>query len=325
MPRILIDTDALLSDGTLTPDLARILMARQVTGSRTGLMINLLLVLGALAVAAGVIALAPAPATGLALAVLALGGAGALRQAGGPSWHVLSQGLAIMGALGLAGWISAELWEAESAFWPPFVIFALLAGIAAWFRNAFLAALAVLAFGALLGTGTFYWHASYAIFVRESLISLLAFTAIAGGLYAARDRLPEAWTSLTTAAARTAAIIASFAFWVGSLWGDRVGEHWAAGTDWEASQAWRAQALEIPESAFSVGWAGALIACIVMTRRGGFLSTSAIVFLAIHAYTQFFETFGAEPMTLIVGGLFAVGIATWLGREFVRKQTAGKA
>jgi quercetin dioxygenase-like cupin family protein len=39
-----------------------------------------------------------------------------------------------------------------------------------------------------------------------------------------------------------------------------------------------------------------------------------LVFLAIHGYTQYFETFGAEPMSLLIAGLVLVGLAIGVAR-----------
>ena len=54
-------------------------------------------------------------------------------------------------------------------------------------------------------------------------------------------------------------------------------------------------------------------------KRGGFLSVTATVFLAIHAYTQYFETFGAHPETLLLGGLGLVALAV-LAARFLRRE-----
>lgn len=320
MPIIKLDLDALVDAGELAPDEARRLAALALPQTAGRLWISCLLIFGALAVAAGAIALVPTPATGLVLALLALGGAVALRRIeAGEAWRVLAAGFAIMGAVGIAGWIAAETWEAENAFWPPLAITAVLTGCALAFRSAFLAALAVLAAGAVLGTGTVCWHAAYGLFVREPTLTILAFGALAGGLYWLRARLDDGWQGLATVAARTSFFLMQFGFWVGSLWGDWIGEHWAAGDRWRAAADWREGALYLPEAVFSLGWAGALIAMIILARRGGFLSVASVVFLAIHAYTQYFETFGAEPLTLLIAGIIAVA-----GAAFGARWVAGR-
>ena len=113
----------------------------------------------------------------------------------------------------------------------------------------------------------------------------------------------------------------NFAFWVGSLWGDRIGEHWLAPSAWSDRNAWREAATDIPEIVFTLGWAAFLIAMIVKVRRGGFVSVTSIVFLAIHGYTQYFELLGANAASLVVGGIVLVGLAV-AGARFFRGDPA---
>ncbi len=325
MSVIRLDTEALVRSGQLSAAQAEQLKALALPDARSGLLINLLLFGGAMAVAAGAIALVPNAATGLVLALLALGGAGVLKALdGAQNWRVLWLGLAFIGVLGVSGWIAMEFEDA--AYWPPLAIAALTVAAAVGFRSAFLAALGVLASGAVLGSGTGYWHASYAIFVSEPTLTVFVFSAAAAGLYALRNSAGEVWQAMITSAARTSAFLAAMGFWVGSLWGDHVGEHWArADGHWRASQDWREAAFQVPEWMFSLGWAGALIALIVTRPRGGFLSVSAVVFLAIHAYTQYFEVFGAEPFTLLIAGLVALGLAVFGARWLLLRQKSAQA
>ncbi len=326
MTIIRLDLDALTARGALSTAEAERLAALALPERRGRLWINLLLVFGALAAAAGAIALVPDPTTGLVLALLSLGG-GALLQArdGDGRWRVLCEALALIGALGLSGWIAwhfAERAGPVNDTWPALAIMAILAAGAVVFRSALLAALAVLAFGGAIGSGTAYWHASYFLFVREPALTIIAFTALAGALYAARERLGAAWGTVTSAAARTSVMVANFGFWIGSLWGDYPLEHWTAGEDWRAAEAWRAGALHIPDVAFTIGWALALLGLIARSRAGGFLSNLAIVFLAIHGYTQVFEVLGAQPWTLLLAGLSAVALAVAGARYLWRKDEA---
>jgi hypothetical protein len=65
----------------------------------------------------------------------------------------------------------------------------------------------------------------------------------------------------------------------------------------------------------------------LLTRRGSFLSASALVFLGIQGYTQYFEALGADPVSLLVAGLtlegLAVGLA-WLFRKGQRGPSAAR-
>ncbi|WP_341197632.1 hypothetical protein [Hyphomonas chukchiensis] len=314
---IRLDLESLIQQGQISPQEAARLKGFALLDQKVSLLINLLLIFGALSVAAGTIALVPNPATGLVLALAALGGAEILRRIDvDASLKVLGAGLTLMGALGLAGWIGWEFRESAVSLYPTLAVAGVLGAAAIWFRSPFLVAPAVLALGATLGSGTGYWHASYGIFVEEPTLTILMFGAATGGFYVMRGKVVEAYEGLATIAARTSLFMVNFAFWVGSLWGDRIGQHWFAPDEWAAREDWQAQAIDIPDQVFTLGWAAFLIAMIVKARRGGFLSTLSIVFLSIHFYTQYFELLGANPGSLVVGGVILVGLAVGGTRLF---------
>jgi hypothetical protein len=309
MTVIRIDPQQLQAEGLINADMTRLLEARALTESRFGLFVNLSLIMGALAVAAGAIALVPDATTGLLLALLAIAAAELTRRfAPDASLKVLSAGLALMGVLGLAGWVGWQYEDTAETTLPALLITLLLGAGAVWFRSAFLMVLSVLAFGAVFGTGTGYWHACYGLFVEQPLMTIAVFGALTAGLYTLRERIAGTWKNLAGIAARTAFFLVNFAFWVGSLWGDDLGPayRYSEETDWET---WRAATTHVPETVFSIGWPVLLVAIMARSRNGGFLSVTATVFLAIHAYTQYFETFGAHPWTLLVGGIVLVGLA----------------
>ncbi|WP_321488529.1 hypothetical protein [uncultured Hyphomonas sp.] len=309
MATIRIDPQHLQAEGLIDAETARLIAANALPDSRFGLFVNLSLIMGALAVAAGTIALVPDATTGLLLAIVAVAAAELTRRfAPGASLKVLSSALALMGVLGLAGWIGWQYEDAADTAMPALLITLLLGAGAVWFRSAFLMVLSVLALGAVFGTGTGYWHACYGLFVEEPVMTIAVFGALTAGLYALRGRIAETWQNLAGIAARTAFFLVNFAFWVGSLWGDDLGPdyRYSEGNDWEA---WRAATTHVPDSVFSIGWPVLLIAIMACSRNGGFLSVTATVFLAIHAYTQYFETFGAHPWSLLIGGIVLVGLA----------------
>ena len=328
MSRITLDLDKLVADGHLDQAEAERLSGFALPDQRNTLLINLLLIFGAISVAGGTIALVPNAITGLVLAIMSLIGAEILRRsAKGHSLKTLSMALVLMGTLGVAGWIGWEFQDVEDGTLPTVMIAVIMTASAIWFRSALLGAFAVLSLGAVLGSGTGYWHASYALFVEEPTITIAAFGLLAAGLYKARGALAETWQTLLTVSARTAIFMMNFGFWVGSLWGDRMGEHWFAPDRWSERSEWRDTALTIPDYVFTIGWAGALIATIIMVRRNSFLSITSIVFLAIHGYTQYFEYLGAKPETLVIGGLVLVGLAVAAARFLLRpaEDEAGNA
>jgi len=322
MSRITLDLDALMKNGQIDDAEAARLKGFALPEPKTGLLVNILLIFGAISVAGGTIALVPNAGTGLFLALLALGGAEFLRRsATGNSLKTLGSALNLMGTLGVAGWIGWEFREVDDGTMPTVLIAVVMTASAIWFRSALLAAFAVLSLGAILGSGTGYWHASYALFVEEPTITIIVFSLLSAGLYHTRERLGDAWRNMTTIAARTAMFMVNFAFWVGSLWGDRVGEHWFAPDRWSERSEWREAAMSIPDYVFTLGWVTALVIVIFKTRRNSFLSITSIVFLTIHGYTQYFEYLGAQPETLVLGGLVLVGLAVVGARFLMRPET----
>lgn len=307
MSIIRLDLAALQAANQITPEEAARLTALALPDRRGSLAVNLLLIFGAIAVSVAAIALVPNAATGLLLAIGALAAAEGLRRLTGESFALLATGLALMGTLGLAGWVGWEFREAHPTQ-PALLITFLLAAGAIWYRSAFLAALGVIALGAVFGSGTGYWHASYALFVEEPTLTIAVFGLLAAGLYRLRGLVPESWSSLATVAARTSLILVHFAFWVGSLWGDVLG-----GAPWSYDDTAQ-PGFGLPAWFFAIGWAALSLTLALATRRGSFLSISAIVFLAIHGYTQYFETFGAEPLSLLIAGLVLVALAIGAAR-----------
>ena len=319
MTKITLDLNQLLDDGKITQEEADRFILLSDSKKRAGMFANLFMILGAIAVATGVISLQPSPIVGLILAATALGSGYYLFQIKTEEWRILSHGLIIMGCLGLAGWTAwqvQETWPNTMNWLPQLVSLILFTCGAAYFKQPFLAALVPLSIGSLIGSGTAYWHASYGIFVRETTITVLLFSVIAAGLYFYREKLADAWQGVLTAAARVAFFMVNFGFWVGSLWGDYIGELWMTEDGWEAAKAWRDQAVFIHEAIFSIGWVIFLGVCIWLGTKDHkrFLANTAVTFLAIHFYTQLFETLGAEPVVLVVAGITMLGAAFGITR-----------
>ncbi len=312
MTRVTLDLGQLVREGRLSQDEADRLVGMGETAAPRGrVLANVLFIFGALAVVAGVLAFQPPLDVGLGLAVgsTALGAILVFRAR--EEWGLLGHALTLMGVLGVGGWVLLRFRELGDPWplyaWPTVAVLMIVGAVG--LRNAVLAAFAPLAVGQALGTSTAYWHASYALFVREATISAVLFAAIASGLFWARGHLGEAYRLVATVAARVSFFLANFALWVGSLWGDYPGELWARrDRDYSEMDAWRENALFVPDTAFAILWAVFLVASLVIGVRTGrrFLANTSIVFLAIHFYTQLFEVLGAQPLSLVLGGLLLI-------------------
>ncbi len=314
MSVIRLDLDALVRTGQLSPADAARLRPLAMPDRRGNLLINLLLIFGSVAAALAAIALVPNAATGLVLALLALGGAEALRrQAQRDDFSVLASGLAMMGTLGLAGWTTWQFNHVPATQTALLVTLILAAGTIRY-RSSFLGVLGVLAFGAVFGSGTGYWHATYAVFIEQPSVTILVFGALSAGLYRLRSSLGADQQGLATTAARTGLFLVHIAFWIGAIWGDQIGETPAVNADTAAESG-----LQIHRYVFAAGWTVLSLALAGLTRRGGFASVSALVFFGIHFYTQYFELLGARPISLLVAGLTLVGLAVGLAALFRRR------
>lgn len=309
MKTIKLNLPELVRSGQLTPEEASRLTSLAQPDKAMPAIISTLLIFGALAIAGAAIALVPNATTGLVLAATALASAELLRRlTTADALKILASALAIMGTIGLGGWLAFEM-DDQPVQLIAIAVTTILAIGAIWFRSTFLGAVSVLSLGAALGSGTSYWHACYGLYVEEPTLTIALFGVITGGLYALRSSLSDIWESMTTVAARAAFFMVNFAFWVGSLWEDHVGDSFQHFADYSARQAFKESAFVVPESVFTIGWVLVLGAIIVKARQGGFLAVTSLVFLGIHAYTQYFEFFGAKPMALLIAGITLVGLA----------------
>lgn len=382
-----IQTQALVSEGILTPDQGNIIASRsrQVMVS---LVINAVLCIGILAAAGGFIvllasAIAVAVVGGLFLAVgalvllkasdiyrmfgtaAALIGAGML--AGGATIEIVDKlgaqtGGLLLAAVGLVGAIVAGValrrGPDHTAFLSGSIVLLTgamhLGGLLAW-ANAIeldglsisllhlytaaailavgifidvrlITALAIVPFAQMLDTGTFYWHAMYAFYSPETTLSILQMGLAMAVCVALAGRLTDRFRRHTHLFGIMAFIVANMCFLVGSLWGDVVGSH-LFGPGWRdysgdyasfqnTMDAFAARTLVISEHVYSVFWAILLVIAAAWAahtnRRGVF--NAATTFGAIHAYTQFFETFYDEPLAYVLGGLAAIPLAWGLWR-----------
>lgn len=304
--KVVLDLSQLLEDGEITPAEAEKLKRLSVksTGS---LAFNILIGFGVIAVAIGAIALVPDAMTGIVLGAIVFG-LGLLILLRHPvEWGVLGNICVILGALGLGGGV---VYMTEGSIWAFLgcaVGFAVAAVIA---RSGLLMALAVLALSSVLGARTGYFHASYFLGIKEPTLTILAFSLITLGAYQVSLMVGATHERLALMAARVSILLVNFGFWIGSLWGDRLEQ--LSALFGRAKE----NVLTIPRLYFVIGWALALAAFAVWAMRNDrrWVVNVCAVFGAIHFYTQFFERLGLAPLTIMLGGLSALGIAIALWR-----------
>jgi len=306
--KVVLDLSRLLREGKISQDEFERLrrLAAQDTGS---LAVNILIGLGVVAVAAGLVALLMNEYAVGAIGLLLLAGGLAFTYTGTRQWQVLSTICVLVGALMLAGGIVAL----GGGKLPSLLIATgVLTASAIAGRSNLLVALAVLALAGCLGASTGYWHATYALSITEPTLTIVVFSALALAAYVASSRVGAAYEALALTTSRVSLFLVNFGFWIGSLWGDpllllRV---LTAGDPGLVTSS-TARTIMVPAVVFIVGWAVALIAVAAWAVKANrrWVVNLAAVFGAIHFYTQWFERLGATPVSVLVGGVLVLAFA----------------
>lgn len=311
MARITLDLDRLVKSGELSTAEAERLAGLAEPGRGLSTLIQVLYILGALGLAGGVMVLKPDPGTGTFLALLAIGFAVFAQRTGREDLSLLGTAMGICGTVGLCGSLGLQFGESLPAIVMNSIITAITLGMALLLSSRFLAALVPLALASLIGSSTAYWHASYGIIIRESLLTVLLFGAASAALFFLAGKLGAVRAAMATVAARVSWLIMNFGFWVGSLWGDFVGDHFALADEsyFDEAASGRVAIFHVPDWAFIVGWAAVSVAVIVFLHRNRFAVNASITFLAINAYTQFFEWFGGNAFVMVTGGITLLAFA----------------
>ena len=285
--KITLDLDQLVADGKLTPAEAERL--KTYAAADTGqLGINVLLGLGAAAVAVGIGILLPSVETLIALgAVLFIAGF-AMRLARIERWSIFAQIIMVIGALALIGGLGG-LYGDQLLVRIGLTLGTAVAGVLA--LSGLLVSLAVLAFAATITVDVDLWTPTHYLAVAIGSLSALVLL-----LYIVSLRLKPAYERLAIIAMRTAILLVNLAFFVGSVFGDET-------LGWSAMH-------------FSIAWALALLAfgawAVFANRR--WVVNSVAVFGALHFFTQWFMALGAQPFSILGGGLLLIGFGLALAR-----------
>jgi hypothetical protein len=261
----------------------------------TSLAFNILIALGVIAVAAGVIALVPNAAVGVAIGGLILAAGLAIYVGKLTQWDVLGNIFVLVGALILGGGVIVLTEASIMGFLVITVGFA-VAGIIA--ESGLLVGLAVMALASSLGSRTGYMHASYFLGIEQPFETVALFSVVAIGAYLISKNLPHAYERLAIIVARVSVFLVNFGFWIGSLWGSEklTGD------------------FAIQDIYFVVAWTVVLIGSIIWAVRANrqWVVNVMAVFGAIHFYTQWFERLGPEPVAILIAGILALAFAVGL-------------
>lgn len=160
-------------------------------------------------------------------------------------------------------------------------------------KSGFLAGISAFVILSFLGSSTFYSSGSYFVSIREPALTVIFFSFLAIGAVLLSKKLQFEDQRLLLIFSRTSLILVNMGFWVGSLWGSKLGSE-----------------IEISYNIFSIIWAVGLLAVGFWGAREGrrFVVNTTAVFGCIHLYTQWFERFGASPGSLLIAGVAALAI-----------------
>ena len=285
--KITLDLDVLVAEGKLTA--AESERLKGYAAADTGqLATNVLLGLGAAAVAVGVGILVPSLETTIALGAMLFVAGFAMRMARIEQWSVFSQIIMVIGALALGGGLFALFGE-QLLVRVALTLGLAVAGVVA--MSGLLVSLAVIAFAATITVDADLWMPTHYLAVAIGSLSLLTLL-----VYVASLRLPPPFERLAIIAMRTAILLVNAAFFIGSIFGDEL-------LGWSGLS-------------FSVAWALALLAFgiwAVFANRRWVVNTVA-VFGAVHFFTQWFMALGAQPFSILGGGLLLIGFGLGLAR-----------
>jgi len=287
--KITLDIDQLLKNGRISQEeYAR--LKQFSTESTASFALNIVLAFGIIAISGGTIALIHSSSVTIALGLVLAGLGGYICVAGINNWKLLGNILLPLGALTSAGGIISTTHGSIEGFSSIAFLF-MFGGIAA--RSGLLISLSAFAILSAIGGATGYEHACYFLCIEQPLLTIVVFTVLALLAYLVSRYTAPTYSRLATIFSRSAIVIANFGFWVGSLWGDR-----SHISDWF----------------FITTWAIILVAAGIFGAIRGlrWLINTAAVFGAIHLYTQWFEHFHATPGSIVIAGLFTVGVAVAL-------------
>lgn len=188
------------------------------------------------------------------------------------------------------------------------LVFLVLVGAGVRVKSGFLVGISSFVVMSFLGGTALYTHATYIVAIQEPASTVVVFSLLAlTGLLLSSRLIPD-YERLAIIFSRTCLILVNLGFWVGSLWGSAS----PIGT--------------VPDWVFSIVWAIGLLSTLVWGAKVGrlFVVNAAVSFGTIHFYTQWFEFLGANPLSLFIGGVAAVGLAYVVPRynRFLKQQHA---
>ena len=283
--KITLNLDKLLAEGQITEsEYHRLKSLAEVETGNLGL--NLIIGFGVIATTTGALAFFKSPLIALQLGLI-LGAFGIyLKLQRGRIWGLLASILILLGTLLTGGGVIIFTEGSVNGFLLITLLYLVGAILA---KSKLLSMFSALALSTTIGALTAYDHASYYLIIQQPGLTIVLFTILAWTSYQLSKRVAATYEDIAIVFARTCLFLVNFGFWIGSLWGDG----------------------DIDKLVFVIGWAAALIGVAIwaIKQQKRWVFNTVTVFGSIHFYTQYFEMLGANPGTLMLAGILALGIA----------------
>ena len=295
--KVTLDLSDLVARGEIDQPLADRLQ-RLAVQETSSLGISIVIGFGIVAVIAGIGVLLPTPITAIALGVILFGIGLGLRYARAGRWEIVAQICLTIGALLLTGGVAAFFAYGWLTLLGMAVALALATLLA---RSALLAALAVLTLASALSGAGLEWP--------QTGLALAVFAPLILVLYLVSLRVPPAYERIALVAARTAILLFSVAFFVGTLVGDKT--------------------FGLSADQLTIGWAVVLVATGAWAATQGrrWVVNAVAIFGAIHFFTQWFIRLGANAGTILGAGVLVLlfGIGLWMFNQRTRRPAPPEA
>ena len=294
--KIVLNIKELLEEGQIDQveyDKLLLLSKRQTTS----LAFNLLVGFGIVAASLGAVALTLTPYSCFTFGLIVCLVGFFVKTKSGDQWGVLASTCLISGLLMISAAILwAEMYWTEEVTFRSIVVATIILGVSSYFlKSNLLVAVSVLGLSTLLGSMVGYEFQTYWIWVEYPFLTICVFSILGLFCYLLSKKVESANEKLLITGSRVSILLVNIGFWIGSLGGDR----------WLDSSHF-----------FSIAWALAILGVGVWAWKANrvWLINVLAIFGSIHFYTQWFQTLGAEPLTIFLGGIIAIGIAILLKR-----------
>ena len=272
--------------------------------STYSLLYNLLIGFGIIAVSVASLALSPSALTAIVLGLIITISGLFILKSPWQQWALISHISIVIGTLMISGGLI--MFTKGSMLSYGFVSLLLFAtGIGT--QNHVLIALAVFSLSQLLTQE----KPSYYLRMPNAAIAAAFYSLMTIWAYAASLHRKIPYQNLALTAAKSALILANIAFWI-STWDKYFNKLKVLG-------------FSISPLFMAFTWAAflILIAAWAIKKNDRWLLIVAALFGALHAYTQWFIRLSVTPATVLIAGLFTIGIALAI-RHINRKQSINK-